>query len=279
MAVHLDPNYAAAYAGRAIAEATLADLSGDPHGIEQGGHDADTAIALAPDDAIGYSARSYLRTTWLWDWSHAQSDIQKALALGPPARTVLGRYARLLAVLGRLPEAISVQKQAADLDPLSSGAWDNLGFYYACTANYAGAETALGRALGFEPTSVIALSYLGMVRLLEGRGQEALALYQKIDQEGFRLAGIAMAEQSLGHMAKSRQALQQLIATHAQEQAYQIAEAYAWVGDTNKAFEWLERAYSQRDGGLSFMKISPMLGSLHADRRFKALLEKLQLQE
>jgi TolB-like protein/Tfp pilus assembly protein PilF len=278
-AIQLDPNYAAAYAGRAIAEATLADLSGDTRGIERAGPDADRAIALAPADATGYSARSYLRTTWLWDWSGAQADAEKALSLGPRTRTVLGRYARLLAVLGRLPEAIAVQKQAADLDPLSSGAWDNLGFYHASTGDYAAAGTALGRALEFEPTSVIAFSYLGMVRLLEGNGQEALELFRKIDQEGFRLAGIAMAEHSLGHAQESRQALEELMAKHAQEQAYQIAEACAWRGEKDRAFEWLERAYRQRDGGLSFIKISPMLTSLHGDPRLSALLHKLKLPE
>jgi serine/threonine-protein kinase len=278
-AIQLDPNYAAAYAGRAIAEATLGDLAGDTRGIERAGQDADRAIELAPADATGYSARSYLRTTWLWDWSGAQADIEKALSLGARTRTVLGRYARLLAVVGRLPEAISVQEEAADLDPLSSGAWDNLGFYYASTGNYAAAGTALGRALEVEPTSTIAFSYLGMVRLLEGKGREALEAFRKIDQEGFRLAGITMAEHSLGHAQESQQALEALMAKHADEQAYQIAEACAWRGEKDLGFEWLQRSYRQRDGGLSFIKIAPMLTSLRADPRFSALLHKLQLPE
>jgi serine/threonine-protein kinase len=69
------------------------------------------------------------------------------------------------------------------------------------------------------------------------------------------------------------------MAKHAQEQAYQIAEAYAWRGEKALAFEWLERAYRQRDGGLSFIKIAPMLTSLHGDPRFRALLRKLKLPE
>jgi serine/threonine-protein kinase len=278
-AIHLDPNYAAAFAGRAIAEATLADLTGDTGGIERADRDADKAIELAPTDATGYSARSYLRTTWLWDWSGAQADVEKALSLGARTRAVLGRYARLLAVVGRLPEAISVQEEAADMDPLSSGAWDNLGFYYASTGDYAVASAALGRALEVEPSSTIAFSYLGMVRLLDGKGQEALEAFRKIDQEGFRLAGIAMAEHTLGHAQESQRALETLMAKHAQEQAYQIAEACAWRGEKDQAFEWLERSYRQRDGGLSFIKIAPMLTSLRTDPRFTALLHKLQLPE
>jgi TolB-like protein/predicted Ser/Thr protein kinase len=278
-AIELDPNYSAAYAGRAIAEATLADLTGDTPGIERAALDADRAIVLAPADPTGYSARSYLRTTWLWDWPHAQADIEKALSLGPRTKAVLDRKARLLAVTGRLPEAISVQKEAADLDPLSSGAWDHLGYYYASTGDYAAAATAFGRALEFEPTSTFAHSYLGMVRLLEGKAQEALELFRKIDQEGFRLAGIAMAEHSLGHPRESQQALEALVAKHAQEQAYQIAEVYAWRGEKSQALDWLERAYRQRDGGLSFIKIAPTLTSLHGEARFKMLLHRLQLPE
>ena len=278
-AIALDPNYAAAYAGLALSEATLADFTGDGGGIEEAGHDVDKAIALAPADSNGYSARSYLRTVWLWDWSGAQTDIEKALSLGPHTRALLGRYARLLAVRGRLPEAIAAQSQAVELDPLSSGAWDNLGFYYASAGDYAHADAALGRAIEIEPTSVIVLTHLGMLRLLQGRAPEALELFRKIDQGGFRLAGIAMAEYSLGHMHKSQEAVQEVIAKHANEQAFQIAEACAWRGDKDQAYAWLERAYQQRDGGVSFVKFAPMLASLRADPRFKALLQTLRLPE
>ena len=278
-ATALDPNYAAAYVGLALSQAMLADFTGDTRGIERAERDADKAIALAPEDANGYSARSYLRTGWLWDWFGAQRDIEKALSLGPRTGAILGRYARLLAVHGRLPEAIAAQDQAVELDPLSSGAWDNLGIYRASAGDYAGADTALDRALEIEPTSVIALTHLGMLRLLQGRGLEALETFRKIDQEGFRLAGIAMAEHSLGHAQESQRALEELIAKHAHEQAYQIAEACAWRGEKAPAFQWLERAYRQRDGGASLVKFAPMLNSLHADPRFKALLHTLKLPE
>jgi eukaryotic-like serine/threonine-protein kinase len=278
-AIALDPNYAAAYAGLALSEATLADRTGDSGGVERATRDVDRAIALAPTDANGYSARSYLRTVWLWDWSGAQADIEQALSLGPRTGSVLRRYARLLAVLGRLPEAIAAQSQAAELDPLSSVAWDNLGIYYTSAGDYAGGDTALARAMEIEPASVIVLTHLGMLRLLEGRPLEALGAFRKIDQEGFRLAGIVMAEHSLGHAPASEQALAQLIARHAHEQAYQIAEACAWRGETDQAFEWLERAYRQRDGGVSLVKFAPMLKSLRTDPRFQTLLHTLKLPE
>ena len=278
-AIALDPRYAAAYAGLALSEATVADLTGDASGIGRAGDHADKAIALAPSDATGYAARGYLRTVLLWDWSGAQADIEKALSLDPRKSDVLGRYARLLAVTGRLPQAIAAQKQATELDPLASSAWEGLGFYYLGIGDYPAAETALGRAIEIQPTSVMALSDLGKTRLLEGKGHEALKAFRKIDEEEFRLMGIAMAEHTLRHAKESQQALETLMAKHAREAAYQVAEACAWRGDNDCAFQWLERAYRQRDGGLSEIKIAPMLRSSHADPRFKTLLRKLKLPE
>ena len=70
-----------------------------------------------------------------------------------------------------------------------------------------------------------------------------------------------------------------MIAKHASDGAYQVAEALAWLGEKDKAFEWLERAYQQRDGGLSEVKVDLLLDRLHGDPRFKALLKKMNLPE
>jgi hypothetical protein len=88
-----------------------------------------------------------------------------------------------------------------------------------------------------------------------------------------------MTEHTLGHKNESQQALDALMAKHAQHAAYQIAESFAWSGDRDRAFEWLERAYTQRDGGLALIKTDPPLRSLHADQRFRTLLAKIGLPE
>ena len=74
-------------------------------------------------------------------------------------------------------------------------------------------------------------------------------------------------------------ALDQAIATSGQFAAYQIAEAYAWQGDKDKAFEWLERAYRQQDGGLTAIKYDPLLDNLRSDPRYHALLRKINLPD
>jgi adenylate cyclase len=83
----------------------------------------------------------------------------------------------------------------------------------------------------------------------------------------------------LGHAKESQQALEQVIAQHATEAAFQIAEIYAWRGEQDQAFAWLERAYRQRDGGLSEIKTDPPLAGLRNDPRYKAFLQKMNLPE
>jgi TolB-like protein/Flp pilus assembly protein TadD len=197
-AIALDPNYAAAYAGLALSEAFVGDLTGDTQGaVERAGQNADKAITLAPNDATGYATRSFIRSTLLWDWAGAQADIEKALSLDPHNSDVQHRYAYLLDSLGRLPEAIAAQKKATELDPLSPNSWTNLGYSYTEAGNYVAADAAFGRAIELEPTHTYALYNLAILRLLQGQAQEAITVAQNIDNDALRLTGIAIAEHTL----------------------------------------------------------------------------------
>jgi tetratricopeptide (TPR) repeat protein len=240
---------------------------------------AEKAIELAPEEADGYAARADLRASFIWDWIGAQADLSKALAIDPSDSEVQHRYAFLLANLGRLPEAIAAQKKAIELDPLSSHAWENLGRYQMFNRDFAGADEAMRHALEIQPDSPFGLHHLGALQLLEGKAAQALATFYKVDDEAFRLYGISMAEYTLGHAKESRQALDELTAKHEQEAAYQIAEAHAWRGEKDDAFEWLDRAYQQRDGGLSDIKVNLLIASLHGDPRFQALVQKMNLPQ
>jgi TolB-like protein/DNA-binding winged helix-turn-helix (wHTH) protein/Flp pilus assembly protein TadD len=276
-AVALDPNYAAAFAGLAFAEAYVADYTGDAEGLKRAETAAEKAIPLAPEEADGYAARGYLRLIYRWDWSGAQTDLARALAINPSDSTVQRRHGDLLESLGRLPEAIAAVRKAIELDPLSSLAWHTNGLYLIFNQDYPAAHEALRRALEIQPDSVVALNAFGMLQLLEGNAAEALLTFRKNSFDGFRLAGVAMAEHTLGHVEESQQALGELIGKHAQSGAYQIAEVFGWRGEKDKAFEWLERAYRQRDGGLSNVKVDLLFASMRSDPRFNVLLRKMNL--
>ena len=279
-AIALDPGYAAAYAGMAIQEFWIADFAETAAGVAQGKQKAllaaEKAISLDPDLADGYAARGFLRTAITWDWTGAQADFERAFSLNSGDASTHLRYGSLLASLGRLPEAIAATRKATELDPLSKAAWNFLGSYLDANGELPKARKALTRALEIEPDFGYAHFHLGVTALLEGHPKAALPEFERAI-EGLRQAGIAMAEHDLGHSRESQRVLEEMIEKYAHNGAYQIAGVYAWRGERDKAFEWLDRAYAQRDGGLPDLKFDPFLVKLRDDPRYAAMLNRLNL--
>jgi len=281
-AVAADPGYAAAYAGLAIAEGYATDFADTADEVAAGRQRArsaaDKAIALGPDLADGYAARGWIRSSTAWEWSGAQADLEKALALDPGSSTAQRRYGYLLLSLGRNPEAIAVALKATELDPLSAGAWNGLGLTYLSDGQLPAAREALNKAVAISPESGVANFNLGVVELMEGLSQEAMTMFRRAGED-FSQAGVAMAEHALGHAKESQQSLDELIMKSAHDAAYQIAEVYAWRDEPDKTFEWLERAYAQHDGGISQIKADALLKSVRSDPRFAAMVKKLGLPQ
>ena len=280
-AIALDPKYASAYAGLAVAEN---ELSHDPEnslaevlaGQQRALAAAGRAIAIDPALSEGYAARGFLRFTINWDWAGAEADLSRAFALDPGSYRAYTCYACFLAGLGRLSEALEINKKAIGLDPLSADTW----FRRSTQLNAAGrlpeARKAATRALEISPEHAFAWFNLGVTSLLESNPKAALAEFRKASKAR-RDAGVAMAEHDLGHAMDSQLALDALVAGYASTNAYQVAEVYAWRGERDPAFIWLERAHAQHDGILVQLKFDPLLAKLHTDPRFAAMVEKMGL--
>jgi tetratricopeptide (TPR) repeat protein len=277
-ALALDPRFGAAQAALSSARARYADSQGDEALKDQSIADAERAIALAPQLAEGYSSRGTSRLSFKRDWAGAEADYAKALALEPANPQVQGNYARLMIARGQLPEAIAVLRKAVEIDPLAAGLWGQLGRMLDATGDLPAARAALDRSLEINPDSNTSLFHRGINALLQGRAAEAMPYFRKAGS-GYGGAGRAMAEHSLGNSQAAQRELDAEIAQYAQGAAYQIAEVHAWRGEMDKAFEWLERAYAQNDGGLSFIKADPLMKPVQGDPRFAAFLRKLGLPE
>ena len=276
-AIALDPKYAEAYSLLAYVEWETAGWVGDAAALAPAKAMADKAVELAPEQVYGYASRAFVRLQ-SWDWAGAQADYQKALTIDPNYGAAQLGYAILLGSLGRLPEAIVAARKSVELDPLSTESWGALQDFLISNRDYAGAEESIRQALDVAPDSIDALSYHGLLLLLEGKASEALVVYRKLNYEPLRLQGIALAEHTLGSAKESQQALDELIAKYEQF-SYWIALVYGWRGEKDKAFEKLELAYQRRISGLEDIKIAPLLNSLRADPRYKALLHKMNLPE
>jgi TolB-like protein/Tfp pilus assembly protein PilF len=278
-AIALDPHYASAYAELSGAESNLAAETEDATGYLRAEAAADQAVSLAPEAAEGYWARGKIRHELTWDWVGAQTDYEKALVLDPGRASTYASYGSLLNSRGRQPEALAALRKATELDPLASRAWATLSFAYLASRNLPAAREASRRALEISPDATWALNILVRLQLIEGEGAEALVTSRKIANRVFYLTGTAEAEHTLGHAKESQQALEELKSKFAGDAAFQVAEVYAWRGETDAALEWLDRAYAERDSGLIFLLSDPMFGSVRSDPRFRALLRKMKLPE
>jgi len=234
--------------------------------------EAERAVALGPDLAEAYASRGLLRMEFLRDWSGAQSDFRRALELSPGDPPSHRRMGLLLASQGHLADAITAVDRATQLDPLDTTSWLCLGSLRAASGRIDLARGAQLRVLEISRASADAHDELAVYDLLEGRPTDALARAPAITKPE-RLRVVAIAEHELGHPKESQRALNALIARHAHES---IAQVYAWRGDRDRAFEWLERSLDQNDE-LWDVKFDTILRRVRDDPRFTALLKKMNL--
>ena len=153
-------------------------------------------------------------------------------------------------LLGRTQEAIECSRRAIDLDPLANANWRQLSGLYVISGELSAARAAINRALEIEPKDPFSQGKLAEIELGEGHYEAASQIYRKIELDVVQEMGIAMAEHALGHQALADAALHSLIVKDATNDAYQIAQVFAWKNERAQALDWLERAYRQRDGGL-----------------------------
>jgi serine/threonine-protein kinase len=153
-------------------------------------------------------------------------------------------------------------------------AWLMLGATLRNSGQMAKGRVALLRSIEINPHASWTRHVLGVLELLEGHPEAALASFQQAGAP-YRQCGIAMAEHTLGHAHESAQALAEAEAEYAVGFSIQIAEAHAWRGDRDAAFEWLQRAATFRDSGIARMRSDPIMLTLHDDPRWAALLKQL----
>jgi tetratricopeptide (TPR) repeat protein len=147
--------------------------------------------------------------------------------------------------------------------------------YYA--GRQAEAAPAFKHALELAPERSSEHCLLGRLYLLESHPHEALAEIEQEKQLSWRLFGLALAYHALGRKKESDASLAELIEKFAKGNPYQVAEVYAFRGQTDLAFQWLDRACTEPDSALREIKSEPLLSNLRGDPRYMALLKKMGL--
>jgi tetratricopeptide (TPR) repeat protein len=165
------------------------------------------------------------------------------------------------------------------LDPVNPAARNFLAFTLAVSRRFAEAHEEYARVIELNPAAPWVRAGLGLSLLLEGKFEEAATAAQDEAAEWGRLLIVAMARWAQKRIPESDAALARLIESNADTAAYQIAEVYAYRGDKDKAFEWLQRAREQRDSGLVSIRRDPLLVNLYDDARWNPFLHSVGLAD
>jgi len=276
-ALAIDQSYAPAWDGLADAYYNQIDFSVIP--TDQGLPLARDAINQALKNDPGY-APAYARAAMLagaleGDLAAAAQYLEQGLALDPVNLDLIGSAVKITRRLGQLDQSIALAEYAAARDPVSVAGHENLANAYFLAGRLDEALDEFQKALALSPESGILREELGETLLLKGDAQAALAEFQQEPEDTWRLLGLSMAYQALGRKAESDASLDELIGKYAQTMSYPIAYALAYRGETDRAFEWLDKAVKYRDPALGLIAVHQMLNSLHSDPRWLPFLRKL----
>jgi len=278
-AIKLDEKYAPAWALRASVQNMMAQygLTEVSEGFRRAREDANRAIALDPTSASAYLSLARTQISYDWDWDAANTSLTKAAALEPGDFEVFRIRSRLSWVSGDLDQAVKLAEYGVVLEPLRAGSYLGLGHLLYLAGRYDEAQSKLQKALELNPQATFVHFTLAKIFLAQRKPQQALTEIEKEPCDWAKLTGQALAYHALGRNKDSDAALAELIAKFETGAAYQIVQVYAFRGESDKAFAWLDRAYTQRDTGLPDLKTDPLLNNLSRDPRYAQLLQKMRL--
>ena len=272
----IDPRYAPAWDGlaRNFINETSQGLLPYKEAYAQAREAATKALAIDPEYAPAHARLGYIADTNN-DLVGAARHYERALALDPADAGVLANSATLLLSLGRLDEALALDEAVVRRDPVNVTVLYNLGYHQRMAGRVDAAITSLRTVLSLAPGRGGAHVNLGFALLLKDDTQGALAEIEQETSEIYKMIGLAMAYHALGRKADSDAALAALIAKYEKDWSYNIAYVYAYRGEADKAFEWLDKAVEYGDPGLSEIVTENLFDKIHADPRWLPFLRKI----
>jgi len=279
-AIELDPMSASNWAELGLAHARMAfatDTKADfEAALGRARQAQERALEIDPNLATAHSRIGWILAQKL-DFEGADAANARALELAPNNTVVLGNAASNASTWGRLDEALALDRKVLEIDPLDLTIHLNMGFHQYEAGNLDEAATLFEKLLQLSPDYYFAHGGLGFVYLAQGRLGRALGSFEReVDPVG-RLSGLAAVHHALGDASASDDTVEELIERYGAENPSSVAQVKAYRGEIDEAFSWLERAYEERDSGLSGVLNNPWLRNLHDDPRWEELITKLGL--
>lgn len=283
-AIDLDPNYARAYVGLADSEAFL-EIEGVPPRDQYQAALEILRKALEIDDTIGeaHASMGLLLQNKDWDFAGAEREYRRAIELAPSYASAHHWYGELQVQMGHFDEAFELYRQASELDPLSSAINSDVGLAWYFARDYDRAIAELQKSIEADATFSRTHHYLAKVYAQVGQYTEAVDAQQK----GWLLAGddphdvarrvgaLRLALGQSGSQGFWKAQLELTEASRGPDSTVDVAELYARLGDPDRAFALLERAFALRLFALLFLNVDPAWDELRDDPRFRDLMRRI----
>jgi TolB-like protein/DNA-binding winged helix-turn-helix (wHTH) protein/Tfp pilus assembly protein PilF len=287
-AIAKDPRYALAYDGLADCYILLAvyGLSPPKEAFPRAKEAALKALEIDDTLAEAHASLARIKAEYDWDWSGGEIEFQRAIQLNPTYATAHQWHGDVLETMGRLAEAIAEYKRALELDPLSLIINRGVGqaFYYA--RQYDQAIGQLQKTLELDPYFPGTHAFMSAAYLQKSMYTEGIAEAKKdlviVRGGAYALGWLGYAYAVAGRRTEAQKVLDQLKQLSKQKHvpAGAMDQIYAALGEKDKAFEWLEKAYEERSIALGGedIRVDPTYDPLRSDPRFQDLLRRMNLE-
>jgi TolB-like protein/DNA-binding winged helix-turn-helix (wHTH) protein/cytochrome c-type biogenesis protein CcmH/NrfG len=275
----MDPDFAPAWAYLSSMLLATCGSVGCQETVEAARRAADRALALDPTLPSAHTALAKIRLLYEWDWRGAQSEAKRALELDPGNVNALAWSGYVAWALGDMETALDFLQREAALDPLSPHSWLYLAIAFIQSGRLEDAQTSLHNAGDLNPNEGALHRIAAEIMLRKGQPNAALTEIGLESDEENRTYLRACAYHALSKRNEADAALANLQNKFANEAAGDVASVYAFRGDLDQGFRWLDRAYKQHEVGLTWVKVDVGLKNLWPDPRWKAFLRKMKLPE
>jgi TolB-like protein/DNA-binding winged helix-turn-helix (wHTH) protein/Tfp pilus assembly protein PilF len=286
-AIARDPKYARAYAGLADAYALLGSLpfTEIPRREAMAKVKAAALTALQLDETLAeaHTSLAFVRMHYDWDWSGSRAEFERAIELDPNYATAHEWYSIWFVAQGRTDQALKQLEFAQKADPLSLVIRSDTSEILGYARRYDESKREADGALELDPTFTLAYISLADAQMDERNYRAAIADIQKglatNDRNTWLLSRLGVAYALAGDRNQSEVILQGLIkdVKDRSDLAFNIAQIYAVLGENDRTFAWLEKAYQYREGALILLGNRAEFEAVHQDPRYSNLLRRLGL--
>jgi serine/threonine protein kinase/tetratricopeptide (TPR) repeat protein len=290
-AIEKDPGHALAYAGLANSYGTLGIFSylQSKDAFPKAKAAALKALEIDGSLAEAHAALGIAKYVYDWDWSGAESELRRAIELNPSSVDAHRTYAQYLTVRGHIEEGFAEDQRALELDPLSPQVIGTMAYHSLAARQYDDSIAQYKKAMELDPGLEWVHAQLSWAYGCKGDYAQAIAENEKAGTEvhpittenQLNAAGLGWIYALAGRRGDARKVIDQFKELEARSDVdyYNVAVVHAGLGDNDRTFEALERAYAQRSGSLAFINADPFLKELRSDPRYQELLSRIGLSQ